>query len=63
MKPLRFVSILKAEEEEAAAPQKMSYTVKLTGFDADKKIALIKELKNLIPGTNLVQVMFNTCLA
>lgn len=34
----------------------MSYTVKLTGFDADKKIALIKELKNLIPGANLVQV-------
>lgn len=46
----------KEEEEEAvAAPQKTSFNVKLTGFDADKKIGLIKEIKNLIPGTNLVQ--------
>ena len=32
------------------------FSVKLTSFDASKKIALIKEIKNLIPGTNLVQV-------
>ena len=35
------------------------FSVKLTSFDASKKIALIKEIKNLIPGTNLVQVKKN----
>lgn len=47
----------KEEEEEAATPvrEKTSFNVKLTGFDEAKKIALIKEIKNLIPGTNLVQ--------
>ena len=46
------------EEEEEAAPvrEKSVFSVKLTSFDASKKIALIKEIKNLIPGTNLVQV-------
>lgn len=52
----KLVCLQKEEDEEVAAPQKMSYTVKLTGFVADKKIALIKELKNLVPGANLVQV-------
>ena len=46
------------EEEEAAQPQgKQTFTVKLTGFTAEKKVALIKEIKNIIPGSNLVQVM------
>ncbi|KAL4239733.1 Ribosomal protein [Mactra antiquata] len=43
------------EEEQAQSAQKSSFHVKLTGFDADKKIALIKEIKSLIPGSNLVQ--------
>lgn len=34
----------------------MAFSVKLTGFDAAKKIPLIKEIKSLMPGTNLVQV-------
>ncbi|KAH3863374.1 39S ribosomal protein L12, mitochondrial-like [Dreissena polymorpha] len=44
-----------AEVVEEAAPQKMSYTVKLIQFDAEKKVNLIKEIKTLIAGTNLVQ--------
>ncbi|KAL5018073.1 hypothetical protein ScPMuIL_003795 [Solemya velum] len=45
------------EEEEDAAPkkQKMAFTVKLVKFDDTKKIALIKEMKNLLEGMNLVQ--------
>lgn len=47
----------KEEEEEEVAPvrEKSLFSVKLTEFDTAKKIALIKEIKNLIPGTNLVQ--------
>lgn len=50
-------TVQKEEEEEPATlvREKTSFTVKLTGFDEAKKIALIKEIKNLIPGTNLVQ--------
>lgn len=33
----------------------MSFSVKLTKFDESKKIALIKEMRNIIPGLNLVQ--------
>ncbi|XP_065339669.1 uncharacterized protein mRpL12 [Cloeon dipterum] len=46
-----------AEEEEEAAPQKVqtAFTVKLMKFDESKKVALIKEVKNLIEGMNLVQ--------
>lgn len=51
-------SVLKEEDEEEAAPkkQKMAFTVKLVKFDESKKIALIKEMKNLQEGMNLVQV-------
>lgn len=31
------------------------FAVKLTKFDETKKIALIKEIRNVIPGLNLVQ--------
>merc|ERR1712007_44409 len=46
-----------AEEEEEAAPQviQTSFTVKLNKFDASKKVAIIKEIKNLVEGMNLVQ--------
>lgn len=37
-------------------PEKVSFAVKLTGFDETKKVALIKQIKNLIAGMNLVQV-------
>merc|ERR1719242_1382538 len=45
------------EEEEEAAPQviQTSFTVKLNKFDASKKVAIIKEIKNLVEGMNLVQ--------
>ncbi len=47
------------KEEEAAeeAPQAVqtSFTLKLDGFAADKKVALIKEIKSNIEGMNLVQ--------
>ncbi|XP_012283945.1 39S ribosomal protein L12, mitochondrial [Orussus abietinus] len=45
-------------DEEEAAPVKQvksSFTVKLTKFDDKQKVALIKEIKNLLPGMNLVQ--------
>jgi large subunit ribosomal protein L7/L12 len=45
------------EEEEAAAPVAVqtSFTVKLTKFDPAKKVAIIKEIKSLVEGMNLVQ--------
>merc|ERR1719189_3544867 len=45
------------KEEEAAAPVAVqtSFTVKLTKFDPAKKVAIIKEIKNLVEGMNLVQ--------
>lgn len=46
------------EEEAVVAPTKSTFNVKLTEFAADKKIALIKEIKSLLPDTNLVQVTF-----
>nr|CAG4641418.1 EOG090X0O3H [Eulimnadia texana] len=45
------------EDEAEAAPVKVqtSFTLKLVKFDDAKKIGLIKEIKNLIEGMNLVQ--------
>lgn len=33
-----------------------AFTLKVTKFDDTKKVALIKEIKNLVEGLNLVQV-------
>lgn len=46
-----------AEDEEEAAPKKVqtSFKVKLVKFDEKQKVALIKEVKNLLEGMNLVQ--------
>lgn len=46
-----------SEDDEEAAPKKVqtSFKVKLTKFDDKQKIALIKEIKNLFEGMNLVQ--------
>ena len=46
-----------AEDEEEAAPKKVqtSFKVKLVKFDEKQKVALIKEIKNLLEGMNLVQ--------
>ncbi|XP_054734004.1 50S ribosomal protein L7/L12 [Anastrepha obliqua] len=45
------------EEEEEAAPKKVQteFKVKLLKFDEKQKVALIKEVKNLLEGMNLVQ--------
>ncbi|RCN51462.1 Ribosomal protein L7/L12 domain protein [Ancylostoma caninum] len=45
----------KPAEEQSDMPQKMTFSVKLTKFDDTKKIAVIKEIRNLVPGLNLVQ--------
>lgn len=43
------------EEEAQVVPTKSSFRLKLVGFNADKKVALIKEIKALGDGMNLVQ--------
>ncbi|XP_071444563.1 large ribosomal subunit protein bL12m isoform X2 [Hetaerina americana] len=45
------------EEEEEVAPKvvQTSFSVKLLKFDDSKKVALIKEVKSLMEGMNLVQ--------
>ena len=43
-------------EEPEKAPEPTEFTVKLTGFSATAKIKLIKEIKAINPGMNLVQV-------
>uniref|UniRef100_A0A2L2YFS2 39S ribosomal protein L12, mitochondrial n=1 Tax=Parasteatoda tepidariorum TaxID=114398 RepID=A0A2L2YFS2_PARTP len=44
-------------EDDESEPQvtKSSFTVKLMKFDASQKVAIIKEIKSLIDGMNLVQ--------
>lgn len=46
-----------AEDEEEVAPKKVqtSFKVKLMKFDEKQKVPLIKEIKNLLEGMNLVQ--------
>lgn len=43
------------EEAEEVAPVQSLFTVKLIKFDDTKKVALIKEIKALLTGMNLVQ--------
>lgn len=43
------------EEDAAPVKTKSSFTVKLTKFDEKQKVALIKEVKALLEGMNLVQ--------
>ncbi|KAL6427929.1 hypothetical protein ACFW04_008389 [Cataglyphis niger] len=52
-----FAVASQAEEEEEQTQKRVqtSFTVKLTGFDDKQKVALIKEIKSLLPDTNLVQ--------
>ncbi|XP_011639940.1 39S ribosomal protein L12, mitochondrial [Pogonomyrmex barbatus] len=51
-----FVAAPQMEEEEQIQKKvQTEFTVKLTAFDEKQKVALIKELKNLLPNTNLVQ--------
>ncbi|XP_053994679.1 39S ribosomal protein L12, mitochondrial [Hylaeus volcanicus] len=51
-----FAALSKPEEEEAQQQVvQTSFTVKLTGFESKNKVALIKEMKNIMPDFNLVQ--------
>lgn len=43
------------DEEEAPQSVKSSFTVKLMKFDEKQKVPLIKEIKSLVEGMNLVQ--------
>lgn len=43
------------EDVAAASAAKTSFTVKLNKFDDSKKVALIKEIKKLVEGINLVE--------
>lgn len=51
------VAAPKNADEEEAAPKKIqtSFKVKLMKFDDKQKVPLIKEIKNLLEGMNLVQ--------
>lgn len=44
------------EEEQTQKVVQTEFTVKLMAFDEKQKVAIIKEIKNLMPDTNLVQV-------
>lgn len=51
------VSAAAGEDDEEAAPKKVQtyFKVKLMKFDDKQKVALIKEIKSLLDGMNLVQ--------
>lgn len=51
--------IFQEEEDDVPTTVKTSFTVKLMKFDEKQKVALIKEVKNLLEGMNLVQVNYN----
>ncbi|ETE70357.1 39S ribosomal protein L12, mitochondrial [Ophiophagus hannah] len=44
-----------AEEEEVEKVEKVNFTVRLTGFKAEDKVKVIKEVKNHVENINLVQ--------
>ncbi|XP_076761641.1 mitochondrial ribosomal protein L12 [Xylocopa sonorina] len=51
-----FMAPTKEEEPEVQSQVVQSaFTVRLTGFDDKKKVALIKEIKAILPNCNLVQ--------
>lgn len=52
-----FAAVAPKEDDEEAAPQavKSAFTVKLMKFDEKQKVPLIKEIKTLLEGMNLVQ--------
>ena len=50
------ISIIQDEEESTVKTVQTAFTLKLNKFDDSKKVALIKEVKNIVEGLNLVQV-------
>jgi large subunit ribosomal protein L7/L12 len=53
------MSAAKPKEEDEEAPkvkqEKVNFTVRITKFEDSKKIALVKEIKTMVEGLNLVQ--------
>ena len=51
-------------QEDNDEPQvvQTAFSVKLTGYDEKQKIALIKEIKTILPDCNLVQVTILPCI-
>ncbi|XP_066592385.1 large ribosomal subunit protein bL12m [Prorops nasuta] len=50
-----FAALPKEEKVEEEVKVKTDFTVKLVKFDVNQKVALIKEIKNILPEMNLVQ--------
>ncbi|XP_077271706.1 mitochondrial ribosomal protein L12 [Temnothorax americanus] len=50
-----FVAAPQDEEEQVQKQVQTEFTVKLMAFDEKQKVPLIKEVKSLLPDTNLVQ--------
>ena len=50
-----FISQVEEEEEAAPVAVQTSFTAKLDKFDPEKKVAVIKAVKSLVEGMNLVQ--------
>ena len=55
MMPMGGVLSPAQDEDEDKKVEQTEFTVKLLGFEVDKKIKLIKEIKSLLPDLNLVQ--------
>ncbi len=47
-----------APKEEAKPAEKTEFSVKLEKFDAAAKAKIIREVKALLPGANLVEVCY-----
>lgn len=50
------LSLIQEDEGDEPKVTKTSFTLKLIRFDENKKVPLIKEIKNVVEGMNLVQV-------
>jgi len=44
--------------QEEKAPEKTEFKVKLEKFDPASKTKVIREMKNILPGMNLVEVSY-----
>ena len=57
MKPYCFVlDFVQSDTADEPKEVQTEFTVKLTAFDDSGKVKLIKEIKNIVEGLNLVQV-------
>ena len=56
IKPCCFVLDFQSEATDEPKEVQTEFTVKLTAFDDGGKVKLIKEIKSIVEGLNLVQV-------